>query len=176
MHPYAPPRAPLLRPDPVFELRRAGRRVGVGTVLAVVLFATLLAAREANPDSSFLITHAGGAFMALLPVGLLGGPYVAFRGAGSWPGWCRAVAQVALVGVACAVLGVLLGGVLLRHLGHPAPYAALEPGDLASWLWLATGCVCLALALAGLAGLILRGLAQRWIQTWAPDLREGADR
>lgn len=175
MHPYAPPRAPLLRPDPVFELRRAGRRVGVGSVLAVVTAATLLATREATPDSSFLITHAGCAFTALLPVGMLGGPYVAFRGAGSWLSWCRAVAQVALVAVACAVLGVLLGGSVLRRLGHPAPYATLHPADVASWAWLAVGCVCLALALAGLAGLILRGLAQRWIQTWAPDLGE-ADR
>ena len=172
MHPYAPPHAPLLRPDPVFELRRAGRRVGLGAVAVVVLLATGWAARTVGEDPHFLAVHAACALAALLPVGLLGGPHVAFQGAGTWLRWSRAVAQVALLGLACGALGVLLGGRLLILEGHPRPYADLGLVDFPAWLWLGMGCACLALALAGLAGLILRALAQEWIQRWAPDFPE----
>lgn len=169
MHPYAPPRAPLLRPDPVYELRRTSRAVGLGAVAGVVLLAAGWAAHALGPDLRFLAVHAACAAAALLPVGLQGGPYVAFQGTGSWTTWSRAVARVAIVALAAGVLGVALGGRLLLLEGHPQPYGGLGLVDLASLGWLAAGCTCLALAWTGLAGLILRALAQRWVETWAPD-------
>ncbi len=169
MHPYAPPRAPLLRPDPVIELRRSARTVGVGAVSGIVALATGWAAHAFRPDLRFLAVHGACAAAALLPVGFLGGPYVAFQGTGPWHRWAKAVLRVAFLSLACGLLGVALGGRLLRLEGHPAPYGALVPADLPSQLWLGIGCACLGLAWAGLAGVILRVLAQQWVEMWAPD-------
>lgn len=175
MHPYAPPRAPLLRPDPVLELRRAARAIGLGAVGGVVALATVAAAETLGPDLRFLAAHGLGALAALLPVGLLGGPYVAFRGTGGWRRWAGAVLRVGAVGLASAVLGVALAGQGLRHLGHPQPFGGLRWTDLGASLWLGLGCLCLALAWAGLAGVVLRLLAQRWASTWAPAPEDAAD-
>lgn len=172
MHPYAPPQAPLLRPDPVFELRRTGRRVGIAAVSVVVLLATAWTAQVAAADTRFLTVHAACALAALFPVGLQGGPYVAFQGAGTWLRWGLAVAKVTLLGLASAGLGVLLGGRLLALEGHPRPYADLTLADPAAWIWLGVGCGCLALAFGGLAGLILRSCAQAWSERWLPDFLE----
>ncbi|MFN8011861.1 MAG: hypothetical protein U0P81_10715 [Holophagaceae bacterium] len=181
MHPYAPPRAPLLRPDPVFELRRTARGVGLGAVAGVVALATAWTAHALGADVRFLAVHAACALAALGPVGLLGGPYVAFQGTGSWQRWAAAVLRVALLALAAGGLGVALGGRVLRLQGHPSPYGALGPASLPAGLWLGLGCTCLALAWTGLAGVILRVLAQRWVEAWAPDPaalrgREGASR
>ncbi len=181
MQPYAPPRAPLLRPDPVYELRRTARGVGVGAVAAVVALATAWTAHALAPDPAFLAVHAACAAAALGPVGLLGGPYVAFQGTGSWQRWAAAVLRVALLSLAAGSLGVALGGRVLMLRGHPSPYGTLAPAGLPAALWLAVGCTCLALAWTGLAGLVLRILAQRWVEAWAPDPgdlrgRDGASR
>lgn len=181
MQPYAPPRAPLLRPDPVFELRRTARSVGLGAVAGIVGLATAWTAHALGPDQAFLAVHAACASAALGPVGLLGGPYVAFQGTGPWQRWAAAVVRVALLALAAGGLGVALGGRLLLLRGHPSPYGALGPADFSARLWLGVGCACLALAWTGLAGVILRVLAQRWVEAWAPDPaelrgRDGASR
>jgi hypothetical protein len=176
MHPYAPPRAPLLRPDPVHELHRASRGIGAAAVAGIVVLGTGWAAHALGPDLRFLTVHGTCALASLLPVGFLGGPYVAFQGTASWTRWARAVVRVALIALASGGLGVALGGRLLRLEGHPQPYGVLGFADLASLAWLAAGSACLALAWTGLAGVVLRILAQRWVETWAPDpaaLRNG---
>ncbi len=169
MHPYAPPRAPLLRPDPVCELRRASRGVGLASVAGVVGLATAWAAHALGPGPRFLVVHAACAAAALLPVGLLGGPFVAFQGTGAWQRWAKAVVKVAMLALAAGALGVALADRVLILEGHPRPYGALQAADPASLLWLGLGCACLALAWSGLAGVVLRVLAQRWVETWAPD-------
>lgn len=156
--------APLLRPDPLLELRRAGRLAGLAAAGMAVLLASAVVARLLDPDPLFLWVHAATALTALAPAGLVGGPFVALRGAGNWLRWTGAVLQVALSALVCASLGVLVAGTLLARLGHPAPFGLLPFMDGEQWAGMALGGVCFALVLSALAGLVLRGLAQARFQ------------
>jgi hypothetical protein len=170
------PSAPLLRPDPLLELRRAGRLVGLAAATLAVILASGLVARILDPDPLFLWIHAAAALTALAPAGLAGGTFVALRGAGGWTRWTVAVLQVALSAIVCAALGVLVAGALLARLGHPVPYGLLPFMDAGQWGGMAVGGVCSALVLSGLAGLLLRGFAQARFELPQPPPRPSSAR
>jgi hypothetical protein len=162
------PSIPLLRPDPLLELRQVGRLVGLAAAALAVILATGLVARLLEPDPLFLWVHAAAAFTALAPAGLMGGAFVALRGAGTWLRWILAVLQVTLSAVVCAGLGVLVAGALLARLGHPVPYGLLPFMDAEQWGGMAVGGLSFALVLSGLAGLLLRGVAQARFELLQP--------